>query len=87
MPLERKESFIARLQKNNRIQLPVLIRWKYKLDPGEIFHVRVENSEWEYFYARLSRDGRLTVPKIVIGKLGIKPGDIVEVVLLPENPD
>jgi len=85
--LEHKEHFIAKLQKNNRIQLPVLIRWKYKLNPGEILSVRMENSSFEYFYARLSRDGRITVPKIVVERLEIKPGDIVEVALLPENPD
>ena len=85
MPLEREESFIAKLQKNNRVQVPMLIRWKNKLTPGEILHVRVENSSIEYFYARLSRDGRLTIPRIIVKELEIEPGDVLKVTLYPEG--
>ena len=83
--LERIESFIARLQKNNRVQLPVLIRWKNKLNPREVFSISVENSSIEYFYARLSRDGRVTIPKVVIQRLEVEPGDVLKVTLYPEG--
>jgi len=85
VPLENRESFIAKLQRNGRVQLPVLIRWKNKLNPGEILSVRVENSSIEYFYARLSRDGRLTIPRIIVQELEVEPGDVLKVALFPEG--
>ena len=85
MPLEHREHFIARLQKNNRVQVPVLIRWKNRLEPGEILHACVENSMRKYFYCRLSRDGRITVPKIVIQRFEVEPGNVLEVTLYPEG--
>ncbi len=45
MTLTRDERFITRAQRNNRIQVPVLIRWKYKLEPGEVFKAYVQNAE------------------------------------------
>lgn len=85
MPLEHREHFIARVQKNNRVQVPVLIRWKNKLNPGEILRVCVENSKRKYFYARLSRDGRLTIPRIIVEELEVEPGDVLKVALYPEG--
>ncbi|UCG36497.1 MAG: hypothetical protein JSV64_07820 [Candidatus Bathyarchaeota archaeon] len=69
MPLTKSESFLAKLQKGNRIQVPVLIRWKHKLDSGEIFRVIVisrRSDSSEEFYARLNQGGIITMPKIVI---------------------
>jgi len=59
-------SFKAVVQKNRRIHIPVLIRWRFKLEPGEIFkvHLRLDH-RYEVFYGRMGTDGRLTVPKII----------------------
>ena len=65
MPLTNYVSFKAVIQKNLRIQIPVLIRWKHKLEPGEIFMVNLKlGYHREEFYDRMSKDGRLTVPKV-----------------------
>jgi len=66
MPLTDCVSFKAVIQRNRRIQIPVLIRWRFKLEPGEIFKVDLRvGYPHEEFYARMSKDGRLTVPKVI----------------------
>ena len=88
MPLGEGEHFPARLQKWNRIQIPVLIRWKHKLERGEVVYVKVYSPESyrdETFYVRLLKDGRVTVPKLVTELLEIKPGDVVYVTLYPSK--
>ncbi len=66
MPLTGYVSFKAVIQKNRRIQIPVLIRWKHKLEPGEIFNVNLKlGYHREDFYGRMSKDGRLTIPKVI----------------------
>ena len=70
MPLTRSVLFKAVVQKGRRIQIPRLVRWQFKLDPGEVFHVTV----WlvgrivsESFYAKMTSDGRITIPKLEAG--------------------
>ncbi len=66
IPLTECVSFKAVVQKNRRIQIPVLIRWKHKLEPGEVFRVDLRvGYHREEFYARMSKDGRLTIPKVI----------------------
>lgn len=60
MPLSGEERFPARVQRYNRVQIPVLVRWRHKLEPGEVLYVRVYNPESygdEGFYARFSKAG------------------------------
>jgi len=58
-------SFKAVIQKNRRIHIPVLVRWRFKLEPGEIFKVHLKlDYRYEMFYGRMGTDGRLTVPKV-----------------------
>ena len=67
MPLTEAVRFKAMLRKGRRVQIPRLIRWRFKLDPGEVFEVTVRpvgSFADESFYARMSRDGRITVPKL-----------------------
>ncbi len=83
-----QEDFIANLQKNGRVQVPVLIRWKNKLDAGEIQYIRARNPEGGYneiFHTRLSRDGCFTIPKIVIERIKVKLGDVLEVTLFLDD--
>ena len=58
-------SFKAVVQKNRRIHIPVVVRWRFKLEPGEIFKVHLKlDHRYEDFYGRMGTDGRLTVPKV-----------------------
>lgn len=84
MPLSQDEGFLARLQRGNRVQVPRLIMWRHKLDPGEILDVYVRDRETyksERFYARLGRDGRFTIPKLVVETLEAEAGDVMKVTL------
>ena len=84
----RDEEFLARLQRGNRVQVPVLIRWKHRLDAGEVLRVRVwRGHSGEYFYARLGKDGRFTVPKIVVEELELESGDVLECTLCAETAE
>lgn len=84
MPLKFEEKFLAKLQKGNRVQIPVLVRWRHKLKPREVFKVQVAKSIIipATFYGRLTRDGRLTIPKTVIQEIKAEPGDILKITLL-----
>ena len=85
-----EESFPARVQRFNRVQIPVLVRWRHKLNAGEVLYVRVynpENYREELFYARVLKGGRITIPKLVVELLGIEPGDVVYVTLYSDKPE
>jgi len=72
MPLTEKVQFLARLQKLNRVQIPVEVRWRYKLEAGELLKVEVQSVGgfvYEDFVAKLLGDGRITVPWEVIWRL------------------
>jgi len=82
--------FLALLQSENRIQIPVEIRLHLKLEPGRFLRLKIQstNNNWisaEEFFARLSSDGRITVPWEVRCKSGIKPGEMMRVFLDPED--
>ena len=88
--MSRDEKFLARLQKGNRIQVPVLIIWKYKLNAGEVLRVRVWSNEahtGESFYVRLSKDSRFRVPKIVVEELELEPGTVLECTIYSETAE
>jgi len=36
MPLTQQETFKAKLQRHNRLAIPTLLRWRYKMSPGEL---------------------------------------------------
>lgn len=66
----------------------VLIRWKHKLEVGEVLRVYIfftQKSGHEGFYARMNRDGRFTIPKVVVEELGIEHGDMIKVTLYPQT--
>jgi bifunctional DNA-binding transcriptional regulator/antitoxin component of YhaV-PrlF toxin-antitoxin module len=65
LPLTEVVEFLTRLQKHGRVQIPVEIRWRYKLELGELMNVwlsPVNSLSHEKFVARLTRSGRITVP-------------------------
>jgi len=74
MPLLEKVVFIAVLQSGNRLQVPRLVRWRYKLETYQILKVSMHarglfGARSESFLARMSKDGRIGVPKLVVGML------------------
>jgi len=88
LPLFCDEEFLARVQSFGRVQVPVLIRWKHKLEAGEVLSVYVRLTKRfgsESFYARLSKDGRFTIPRVVVEELGIEPRDMINVTLYAQT--
>ena len=75
MPLKVVETSKTKLQRNNRLVVSKLVRWKYKTEAGELFRVSLKPvdagvfGEKEEFFAKMSADGRLTVPKLNIHAL------------------
>jgi hypothetical protein len=56
------------VQKGNRVQVPRLIRWQFKLEPTQVLKVTVkpvDTIDDETFYAKMNRDGRVTIPKLI----------------------
>lgn len=90
MPVTETVGFLARLQKYNRIQIPVEVRWRYKLEPGELLKVSVQPvgglfAGDEEFIARLMRGGRITIPWEVVWHFELnKPGCMLRVRLEPK---
>jgi bifunctional DNA-binding transcriptional regulator/antitoxin component of YhaV-PrlF toxin-antitoxin module len=74
---------MGRLVAGNRLTVPVEIRWRFRLEPGEIYLVRLEFEEWgsAQFYARLQRGGQVTVPVEVVRAAGLERGEVMEVII------
>jgi len=98
MPLTKQETFKAKLQRHNRLAVPTLLRWRYKMEPGELLRVTVKTLEpesygEEEFLAKTAVDGRLTLPKLtmkILERDGEKSlaGTIFEVTISPAgNPN
>ena len=86
MPVEKTEVFLARVDAGFRVQIPVLVRWRNRLEPGEILKVTVRYRFNSYsFYARCRRDYRITIPRLVVDHLGLKPKAAVEVQIHGES--
>jgi bifunctional DNA-binding transcriptional regulator/antitoxin component of YhaV-PrlF toxin-antitoxin module len=93
MPLTESATFKTKLQRHNRIVVPRLVRWRYKMEPGELLKVNVapygsENYLEEVFLAKMASDGRLTVPKLTMEVLKQREeenltGAILEVTISP----
>lgn len=83
-------SFKAVLQRGNRVQVPRLFRWQYKMEVNQVLNVNVKVADSfvdEWFLARMTRDGRLTIPRLALKLLleGIEEesleGSVLEVTL------
>ena len=84
MRLKDKVSFLARLQAENRIQIPVEVRWRYKLKPSQILRLEihpVSGFSSEKFHSRLQLGGRVTVPWEAVWALKLKQGLMLRVLL------
>ena len=61
--------FQTTLQRGNRVQVPKLVRWKFKLESDQVLKVTVGARGmivvWETYYACMDKSGRMTVPKMI----------------------
>ena len=73
MPLTERVDFKAVLHKGNRVQVPKLLLWRFKLEASQALKATVTAanvfSGWETFYGRMDKSGRLSIPKIVLKQL------------------
>jgi hypothetical protein len=91
LPLTEKVVFKTKLQKGNRVQVPRLIRWQFKLETDQVLKINVKPvNTWisgQSFYAKMGKDGRVLIPKLTIELLlGEKPNPedhVLEVWLEP----
>ena len=93
MPLTQKVTFKTLLQRGNRVQVPKLIRWQFKMETDQVLKIGVGTQvlgiwrEWESFYSKMSKDGRILIPKLTLELLrSEKPdltGYVIEVTLEP----
>jgi hypothetical protein len=63
--LTEQVEFQTALQSGNRVQVPKLVRWKFKLESNQVLKVAVWAGviRWKTFYACMDKSGRITVPK------------------------
>jgi len=58
------------LQKQNRLQVPKLVRWEYKLEASDVLQVTVNIigllGVREQFLAKMQKDGRIAIPKLTM---------------------
>ena len=91
MPLTQKVTFKTMLQRGNRVQVPKLVRWQFKMETNQVLKVGVSAinlwSGWQFFYAKMGKDGRILIPKLTLALLrNEKPnlaGYVMEVTLEP----
>jgi hypothetical protein len=73
VPLTRAVEFKAVLQRGNRVQVPKLVRWEFKLESSQVLKVQVSPvstyGRKEQFFGRMNSDGRMTVPKLTLDLL------------------
>jgi bifunctional DNA-binding transcriptional regulator/antitoxin component of YhaV-PrlF toxin-antitoxin module len=88
MPVRNTEVFLAKIEVGFRIRVPVLVRWRNRLEPGEVLPVTISLDFRSYsFYARYRKDHRITIPKLVVDHLSLKPGMTVEVKINRETKE
>ena len=77
MPLTEKISFQAMLQRGNRVQVPRVVRWHFKLESDQVLKVTVSCPATRlmgmHFFAAMSKDGRIVVPKLILTILNRYP--------------
>lgn len=72
MPLTEKVTFKTVVQKTNRIQIPKLVQWRFKLETSETFRVTVcfvDVGNREAFFVRMRKDGRIEIPRLAMALL------------------
>jgi hypothetical protein len=66
-------TFQAVLEKCNKVQIPKLIRWQFKLETDQVLRVKVKLMDSlvssQSYYAKMTKDGRIRVPRLVLSIL------------------
>ena len=92
MPITQKVTFKTLLQKGNRVQVPKLIRWQFKMETDQTLKVGVSRlGFWrpiQFFYAKMGKDGRIFIPELALAffqdeKRQSLAGSVFEVTLEP----
>ena len=92
MPLTTKVSFETVLEKGNRLQIPKLILWQFKMEQNQVFKVRVSPKQiwggYKNFYAKMDKQGRILIPKLTLALMANKEnpnleGYVFDVILEP----
>jgi hypothetical protein len=89
MPLTGRVTFKRPLEGCNKVQVPKIIRWQFKLEPDQVLRVEIGGlgGGHEFFYARMGKDGRIFIPKAVLfaahGKEENLAGQLVDITLEP----
>jgi bifunctional DNA-binding transcriptional regulator/antitoxin component of YhaV-PrlF toxin-antitoxin module len=91
LPLSESVTFKAVLERGGRVQVPRLLRWRYRMEPDQVLMVQVSCAEFfgsERFVGRMRKDGRLTIPRLTLKLLkgdeeGRLEGYVLEVTLEP----
>jgi len=86
LPLTEKVVFKALSRSKNRFQVPIYVRWQYKLDPSQILKTTtnlsgVWSSSPQTFLTRINKDGRIITPKFIINLLDEHKTDLKTYVL------
>ena len=71
MPLTTRVSFEMLLEKGNRLQIPKLIQWQFKMEQNQVLRVGVSPKRiWgggpKFFYAKMDKQGRILIPKLTL---------------------
>ena len=89
MPLTGRVTFKRPLEGCNKVQVPKIIRWQFKLEPDQVLRVGIcgLGDGQEFFYTRMGKDGRIFIPKAVLfaahGKEENLAGHLVDITLEP----
>jgi len=89
MPLNRKVAFKRPLEACNKVQVPKIIRWEFKLEPDQVLRVSLSGlgGGCQFFYARMGKDGRIFIPKAVLfaahGKIEKPTGYLLDISIEP----
>ena len=73
MPLTTRVSFESVLEKGNRVQIPKLIQWQFKMEQNQVLKVGIlPKSIWgnhKDFYAKMDKQGRILIPKLILAMM------------------
>jgi hypothetical protein len=91
LPLNQKVTFQTVLEKGNRIQVPKMIRWQFKVEPTQVLKVGVNAIDLgrgcQFFYSKMAKDGRIHISRLTIlilqGEKTSLAGYLLEITLEP----
>ena len=82
MPLTVRVNFVTVLEKGNRLQVPKLIRWQFKMEHPQVLSVRVSLKRLlevnDCFYAKMDKQGRILIPKLALALMANKENPNLE---------